>query len=180
MRVLKPLIALFSPTHTIILTADREFIGQQWIGYLLSKKVRFFIRLRNNIHLDCQGVKKNAKEWLGDKEFCHLNGVSIYGTWLSVGIQKDQQDDPITVLTNHFALTAVCSYQKRWAIEVFFQSIKNRGFRLENTHLKADDRLRKLFALVCLAFVTCLKTGLWFDKNYEKINYKNHGYKQNS
>jgi hypothetical protein len=181
MRVLKPLIDLFAASHRIVLTADREFIGEGWIGYLLRKRVRFFIRLRNNIHLDRKGERKNAREWLGNKRVCLLDDVSIYGTSLSVGIKKDKKgEDPITVLTNHFALTAVCTYQRRWSIETFFQSIKERGFRLENTHLKHDARLRKLFAMVSLTFAVCLWTGIWLDQNLKKIRVKNHGYKENS
>ena len=181
MRVLKPLIDCFAASHRIVLTADREFIGEGWIGYLLNKRVRFFIRLRNNIHLDCKGERKNAREWLGSRQVCFLDGVSIYGTSLSVGIKKDKKgEDPITVLTNHFALTAVCTYQRRWSIETFFQGIKDRGFRLENTHLKDDGRLRKLFAMVSLTFVVCLWAGIWLDRNLKKIRVKNHGYKENS
>lgn len=181
MRVLKPLIDFFAASHRIVLTADREFIGEGWIGYLLNKRVRFFIRLRNNIHLDCKGERKNAREWLGSRQVCFLDGVSIYGTSLSVGIKKDKKgEDPITVLTNHFALTAVCTYQRRWSIETFFQGIKDRGFRLENTHLKDDGRLRKLFAMVSLTFVVCLWAGIWLDRNLKKIRVKNHGYKENS
>jgi DDE family transposase len=44
-----------------ILLADREFIGQDWFEYLLSKKLSFVIRLREKLYFDLQthtGKKK--------------------------------------------------------------------------------------------------------------------------
>ncbi len=46
--------------HSILL-ADREFIGQQWFEYLLSKERSFVIRLREKMYFElqtCEGKKK--------------------------------------------------------------------------------------------------------------------------
>ncbi len=46
--------------HSILL-ADREFIGQQWFEYLLSKELSFVIRLREKMYFElqtCEGKKK--------------------------------------------------------------------------------------------------------------------------
>lgn len=181
MHVLKPIITLFAKHREIVLTGDREFIGERWIGFLLKNQVKFYMRLRNNIYIAHQGEQKKASQWLGEASHCFLDNICLYGYFLSVGIQKDlKNDDPITILTNTFARQAVKQYKKRWAIEVFFQSIKKRGFRLEDTHLKDDERLRKLLAMVSLAFALCLKIGIWVDENRQQIKVKNHGYKANS
>jgi len=37
-----------------ILLADREFLGQKWFQYLLSKKLSFVIRLREKMYFDLQ------------------------------------------------------------------------------------------------------------------------------
>jgi hypothetical protein len=50
------------------------------------------------------------------------------------------------------------------SIEVFFQSIKKRGFDIEATHLTDAIRIRKLFALVAIAFLICFVVGLEKDK----------------
>jgi hypothetical protein len=44
-----------------ILLADREFIGQQWFQYLLSKNLSFVIRLREKMYFELQTYtgKKN-------------------------------------------------------------------------------------------------------------------------
>ena len=47
--------------HTIdFLTADREFIGQQWWQFLIDHKIRFFIRMRENmqVYIPAKGMTK--------------------------------------------------------------------------------------------------------------------------
>ncbi len=47
-------------------------------------------------------------------------------------------------------------YRRRWTIEACFQSFKSRGFDLESTHLKHLAKLKKLVALVSIAFAMCV------------------------
>ena len=51
---------------------------------------------------------------------------------------------------------------------------------MEDTHLNKPERLRKLFALVAIAFAVCLHIGRWSDQYIKSIEIKNHGYKANS
>ena len=101
---------------------------------------------------------------------------------VSVAIKRlaNKKDEYLIVMTNTFAYQALVSYQRRWSIETFFQSVKQRGFRLESTHLDNPPRLRKLFALVAIAFTVCLHIGRWSDEHQKPIEVKNHGYKANS
>ncbi|WP_445223520.1 transposase [Catalinimonas locisalis] len=99
---------------------------------------------------------------------------------LTIKRQTKQDDEHLIVMTNTFAHLALNLYQRRWSIESFFQSIKQRGFRLEDTHLNDLDRLRNLFALVAIAFTVCLHIGRWSNQNQKPIEIKNHGYKANS
>ncbi len=92
---------------------------------------------------------------------------------------KNADDDPLLVLTNDRNCDALKIYRERWSIEVFFQSVKDRGFNLEGTHLKETDRLAKLFAITCIAFVICLTIGVYADACEKKIPIKNHGYNAN-
>lgn len=63
---------------------------------------------------------------------------------------------------------------------VFFQSIKGRGFNLEESHLRDISKVKNLFAFVCIAFALCLSTGLEYHKKMQKIPVKNHTYKAKS
>ena len=71
-------------------------------------------------------------------------------------------------------------YRKRWSIEVCFQNMKRRGFNLEDTHLQDDEKLKKLVALVSIAYAFCASLGIYYHQKVEKIRKKNHGYKANS
>lgn len=58
--------------------------------------------------------------------------------------------------------------------------MKERGFHVENTHLKDLDKLRMLFAVIAVAFVFCLHLGVHHHQKVQEIKTKNHGYKANS
>lgn len=50
--------------------------------------------------------------------------------------------------------------KRRWGIECFFGHLKSRGFRFEDTHLRAAERIDKLMAALALAFVFSHRRGL--------------------
>ena len=179
--VLKACLKLLSH-RSVALTADREFIGTAWIKFLFVSQTNFYIRLRSNTLVEKDGQTRHAAHWLGDRKRCLLDGVKIHGHWVSLAIKRQAKpdDEYLIVMTNTFAHCALSNYQRRWSIETFFQSVKQRGFRLEDTHLDKPERLRKLFALVAIAFAVCLHIGRWCDQHVKPIKIKNHGYKANS
>ena len=59
-------------------------------------------------------------------------------------------------------------------IETLFQSLKGRGFNLEETHLQEPERISKLFAVLALAFCWCYKVGEWRN-SVIPIKTKSHG-----
>ena len=168
--------------RSVALTADREFIGTAWVKFLFTSQTDFYIRLRSNTLVEKDGQIRHAIDWLGERKNCLLDGVRIHDHWVSIAIKRQTKpdDEYLIVMTNTFAHCALANYQRRWSIETFFQSVKQRGFRMEDTHLNKPDRLRKLFALVAIAFAVCLHIGRWCDQHVKPIEIKNHGYKANS
>ena len=71
------------------------------------------------------------------------------------------------------------AYRRRWSIEVFFQALKSRGFDLEKTGLRSASKLRKLFAVACIAYTICWATAIEKGKS-EPVKRKKHGYPQYS
>ncbi|RZJ58134.1 MAG: hypothetical protein EOO55_01640 [Hymenobacter sp.] len=65
-------------------------------------------------------------------------------------------------------------------MEQCFQNLKGRSFNLEATHLRCRHKLRKLVALVSLAYTCCLSVGLLADQKLQPIARKNHGYRATS
>jgi hypothetical protein len=172
-------LAAFGSERIGCLIADREFIGEQWYGFLLQSHIPFFIRLPKHHYFSIGGVERQAEQLLQKRNKCLLDNVLIGGYYLSVAIKR-LPDDYLIVLTNTVAHQALTTYRQRWTIEIFFQSIKKRGFNLEATHLQDLSRLHKLITLVALAFTCWLVVGLWLDQHRKAIVLKNHGYKANS
>ena len=132
--------------------------------------------------MEKEGQSRHAIDWLGERTSCLLDGVKIHNHWVRLAINRQAKpnDEYIIVMTNTFAHRALANYQRRWSIETFFQSIKQRGFRMEDTHLGKIERLRKLFALVAIVFAVCLHIGRWSDQHVKPVKIKYHGYKANS
>ncbi|MEM6699880.1 MAG: IS4 family transposase [Bacteroidota bacterium] len=158
--------------------ADREFIGPEWMDFLLLNHIHFFIRLRNNQYFEYHGKKRQICKMLNGKSQRLFDDIGIYDTRLSLGIFKAENGkDMVAILTNTTAKRSRKMYRKRWSIEVFFQSLKQRGFNLEQTHIKEHQRLRQLIIMASLAFVLCLAIGVYLHCKVKKIPLKKHGYK---
>jgi hypothetical protein len=55
-------------------------------------------------------------------------------------------------------------YSLRWEIEHLFQCLKGRGFHWEETRLTRYFRIKKVMALLAMAFCWAHKTGAWKHK----------------
>ncbi|MCK5678927.1 MAG: IS4 family transposase, partial [Flavobacteriaceae bacterium] len=182
--LLERFVQLFGHKCIRSLTADREFIGKEWLQFLVKNKIKFQIRIPKSHYIQIGNEEKRGDELLKIYGKSFLRDIMIQGMVLHLAMDfsknKNGDDDPLLVLTNDRNSNALKIYRERWSIEVFFQSIKDRGFRLEGTHLKDTDRLAKLFAINCIAFVICLTVGVYADACEKEIPIKNHGYKANS
>jgi hypothetical protein len=158
---------------------DREFIGEKWYKYLLVNEINFYFRIPKSTLLEVNGIKKRAGDFIENRSGSPLDNVKVGDFYLSVAMKK-METDFLIVLTNTFAHQALFIYRKRWSIEVFFQSIKKRGFDLESSHLQDLSKLKKLFALVCIAYSLCLQTGIEHNEKVQKIRLQKNGYKVHS
>jgi len=105
--------------------------------------------------------------------------VQVDGVWGQAWV-KALADGELLFLFGTSGLTSLGQfYAKRWTIEQCFQNLKERGFNLEKSHLRCHDRLRKLVALVSLAYAFCLSVGQAADRR-KPLAHKNHGYRATS
>lgn len=183
--LLKKLKRILPIKQIASLTADREFIGKEWYNFLIINKIPFYIRIKSNTKIEYQGVTFSATWFAVDNKKRFFENIRIHGFRLKlaakqIGYEKDNEDKYLLILTNASVKKAIDIYRSRWSIEVFFQSIKKRGFNLENTHMSDLTRLKKLFAIVSIAFAACLKTGLWKHQKKKPMKKKQNGYKPNS
>jgi hypothetical protein len=167
-------------THQIdYIVADREFIGEDWFLYLLKyTSYRFCIRLKKNTQIGRGKAVKSAKVL-----FAHLktgqtqvlkNKRCIWGHYLYVIATRLPDHSLLLLATPRKPKSALSDYANRWPIETLFGIFKSRGFRLEDTHMMAPQRLSKLLALLALALCWCLKSGevQW---DYQPLTPKKHG-----
>ena len=62
---------------------------------------------------------------------------------------------------------------KRWKIEVLFQSLKSRRFNFEAVNLKDEACLKRLFAVMTIAFCWAYHVGAWLNE-IKPIRIKKH------
>ncbi|UBV44350.1 hypothetical protein LAJ19_14375 (plasmid) [Deinococcus taeanensis] len=78
-------------------------------------------------------------------------------------------------IATDFSVWDVCMlYWARWSVGCTFTSLKVGGFDLERTVITQPDRLERLFGLVILAWVSCLRVGVWRQAE-RPITVKTHG-----
>ncbi|WP_413208200.1 transposase [Rhodospirillum sp. A1_3_36] len=147
--------------------ADREFEGQEWMGFLLARCIPFAIRLRENriVQLPCgkqvqlgsffrrprspRTIRARLPERQGHPALdLHFSAKRIRG---SKGI--------IIIASTEPGLGPLKLYRKRWAIECLFGDTKTRGLNLEDTRLTISSRLSLLMAIVTLAIAWACRTA---------------------
>jgi len=162
------------------LLCDREFVGKEWFAYLKSAEIPFFIRIKNN------SVTTNSRGQIADvwtlflglkhREERVLRGArKVYGIDVFlVGIRCDDGEQLI-VATHAEEPQAINIYRRRWEVETLFGCLKGRGFRFEDTHITDLERIKKLTAVLALAFAWAHRIGEWRHENHRPIKIKNHG-----
>jgi len=182
-------IGLFGLESIECLLADREFIGDNWLGYLNTLGIEYHIRIRDNfwVELPRNGHLVKAS-WLfhhlKDQQCFHyskivrVNGQLCYLSGSKVKNKQGESEYQIIVSFNKPEQSQAL-YRERWQVESAFKALKSSGFNIEDTHLTDLDRINKLFALVMIAFTWVYKAGIYLDKLYP-IKIKKHGRKAQS
>lgn len=162
-----------------LLIADREFVGHSWLKYLKSQGIGFLVRMPSHHLIErLDGRKQQALEQANSQGIC-LKDCLVDGVWGHVYLKKLSSGDLLYLFSSMQDYQGQV-YRKRWTIEACFQAFKSRGFDLESTHLKCLEKIKKLLALVSIAFAMCVSMGIYQDEKVKKIKVKNHGYKANS
>jgi len=134
-RMINRYINLFGCQTIDCLLADREFVGEHWVNYLNSNKIRYYIRIRD---VDDPRTGKRFKAfWVfnelkcGECRFLHriyrVNGQLSY---LSASKVKNKNGVPELQIIIAFNKpeNAQQIYKDRWQIETAFRSLKSSGF----------------------------------------------------
>ncbi len=138
MDILNKFKEAFGLDKILSFSSDREFIGKEWISYLLDHNISFFIRIKDNQLANDLDTKRPLKEFfhnLGTEEI--LNFPSIMDDPRLVIVGKKFKEENLVICSNVQDKDHVLrTYRQRWDIERLFRNMKTQGFNLENTQMK--------------------------------------------
>ena len=172
-------------TSSMVLLADREFIGAEWFKYLVEQKLHFVIRLKAKMYFDLQtfeGKKRTSLKYFNKyvEQFgIYAIPMKLNGCNYSFVIIKNPKHDPkepyIYFISDLKDAKAIANhYLKRWKIECAFKHLKTNGFNIENANLKDDLKIELLMAIVVFAYVVAVKEGI-LKMNTIKIKKYSNG-----
>jgi hypothetical protein len=75
-KMINRYISLFGLSTIDCLLADREFVGENWINYLNSNKIRYYIRIKENFYVDNPRTGKRFKAFWMFNDLTHIAGIS--------------------------------------------------------------------------------------------------------
>lgn len=179
-------ITLFGTESMESILADREFIGDSWIGSLVKLKIHFYFRIKGNMWVQVPGKGKKKAFWLFNSLSFHIayhhRSIIKIGTQLVYlsgvkTINKKGLIEFVIIATYNYDPQTLAVYKDRWQIETMYKAMKTGGFNLEDTHLTDLDRLSKLLCLICIAFAWVYQVGVFRNRYLKPIKVKKHGRK---
>jgi Transposase DDE domain len=180
MRFIEELLKLFPEAQIKCLCADREFIGQAWLRYLLLEpSMPFRLRIRATDKIERNGILLASKVVFAHLQVGQSQKLSgscrVWGYSVAVEALRLEDGSLLVVIGSPDAAEGLlCDYALRWGIETLFGIFKTRGFCLESTHFTDPKRLRKLFALLTLALCWSMHTGIMLHQ-FQPMVLKKHG-----
>lgn len=185
MALLKRFIDRFGKSRIKGLLADREFIGDEWMGWLIKQRIPFFIRIRNNsISTNRQNQRTRVDRLfytLKPGEIGQLRQLRPLGQCKVYLSALRLADGELLIVASHnLDQDAIKIYGLRWEIETLFGCLKGRGFKLEETRVVGYLRIKKLLVLPIIAFCWAHKVGDWKHDCVLPIKVKTHQRKAQS
>jgi hypothetical protein len=180
--LLKACVQVLGKDRIGLVVGDREFVGHIWLNWLRENKLPFVMRLPKHHQLTFASGRRQAVTALGlgvgqQRHFLHCQ---VDGVWGQVWVKRLADNEFLFLFAAPGLRNLAALYASRWTIEQCFQNLKGRGFNLEATHLRCRQKLRKLVALVSLAYALCLSVGTVAHEKIKAIAPKNHGYRATS
>ena len=177
--ILSLFIKIFGTGSILYLCADREFIGKAWFEWLKDEGIHFRIRIKENTQIpngrgELVEAKRLFRAEATGKPVVFDKARKIWGIELYVTGMRLESGEYLIVVADEYTATAIEEYALRWEIETLFGCLKSRGFRLEETHVTEAERLKKMIALLALAFSWAIVVGEWLSEQ-KAIKTKKHG-----
>ncbi len=87
-KIMERFIRLFGAECIDSLVADREFIGKEWTGWLNSRRIRYYIRIRQNFWIVKPSTGERIRAWwlFNDLKVGQNSSISSFFTKVSMSI----------------------------------------------------------------------------------------------
>lgn len=181
--LIKLLLKIIPASRIHCLLADREFIGKEWFQLLIKKGIPFAIRIKSSTKMRDSRTGKQitvGEYYQSVRRGNYVIATQIWEQTTYLMFKKNGKALPnvvfLAVSAKDMKTSWIKKYRKRWSIERMFLSLKTHGFNLEQTHLINPERLRKLVAVMAIAFAVCCRAGKFLNEKVP-IPIKNHGRK---
>jgi hypothetical protein len=173
-------LRLFGRQSIAFICADREFIGINWLAFLCREGIPFRLRLKENLLVDnSRRSKRVAAKNLFRTQRAGVGVLlagarQVLGQSLFVMGMRRSDGEYVIIISTEESEHLLSDYARRWGIETLFGCLKTRGFCLEATHVTDKERLKKLLALMVMAFCWAYRTGQWLAQT-DPLKIKKHG-----
>ena len=182
-HIINLLLKIIPASRIHCLLGDREFIGKEWFQMLIKKGVPFAIRIKSSTQM--RDPRTGRLITVGQYYQSITRGEYMVKTQIweqTVYLAFKKKGKALSngvflaISSKNINTSWIKKYRKRWSIERMFLSMKTHGFNLEQTHLTNAKRLRKLIAVIAIAFATCCRVGKFLNEK-KPIQIKKHGRK---
>jgi hypothetical protein len=173
-------ISQFGKENIIRILADREFVGAKWLNWLKSQEIDFGIRLKKDtlitnsrgefvqIHTLFRLLKAGESLILRNRRDIYQGACAVFIAGLRL-----PDGNLLILVADTLSDTPFKNYSHRWQIETLFSCLKTKGFNLENTHLTKPERMKRLLAVLAIAFCWAHKVGEW-QHELKPVKLKKH------
>lgn len=181
--ILNTIKEAFSAQKFKCIIGDREFIGKEWMKFLIKESIPFVLRLKE------KWVVINDKDNhrtipIEDHVLPLMKGRKVLRMKLLLG-SSDPQEAFITafwgkktdegrelVIVQHSEdmKHPQREYKKRWKIETCFKHMKSGGFDIESSQIVDEKRFENLMNIVFMCVAWTLSEDKWTIKEIIKSN----------
>jgi len=149
----------------VLLSADRFYPSVALFEWLHAQPDwHYRLRVKGNLNVD-PGVGDivTTGELAAGQTERYLPNVRLFdhgvSTHLAIWREPGHPEPWIIAMNDPPNRATVRDYASRWGIEPLFSDFKSRGFQLEDTQLRAPDRLDRLVCIMALAMYWCVRVG---------------------
>ena len=153
-------------------------MGKPWFADLMKHQIQFRLRIKKNrMSSRSNGPlspAENVFRSLPLSTACQLvDRRLVCGHPLWVTGMRLPSGDYLIVVTHDDSSQVLNDDANRWKIEVLFESLKSRAFNFEAVNLKDQEALKRLLAVITLAFCWAYHVGAWLNE-IKPIRIKTH------